>query len=248
MKIVVCILSDDPKDERLQKRLYQGLFLNDLFINKACNIQPPKYDLDLTNFESKNNVFNYRINWCLRETAAKNPNDYVMIVNDDVISAMQSHSLASVCQEVINLNGREDKDETIGKNKWDICYLNAWGDDVSNYKHLADITSLNMYVSTTDGPSGSSAFIISPSYRNRLLENPVSKPDRSVIILPNPFYVDPYSRDDDKEVFKLNLQRSLGDRAAKSLAKQEINSISFLWFFGIVAFSILIAFILIKFK
>lgn len=247
MKVIVCILTDKPHSDRVTK-LY-GCFEHEMFEINAYNVSPPNNGRN----DQIDEVFKYRFNWCLHDTAKKYPNHYLLIIKDDVISSSDSNALASSIQEAIHYNqnnsGISKVDET--KQSWDILYLSAWGDDCSKYKKLIDIPGYNMYISKTNGPEGSSAFLLSPQYRQNLITKKKLDKITPFIVLPLPFSIDPIFN--PRNIPRLNLQR--GYNSSTSIQQQNSTStstnpaaLSFVWFIVIIIIALLIAWALVKYN
>lgn len=257
MTVVVCILTDEPHSDRVSK-IY-GCFEHNIFDINVYNVKPSVLEDDLQKILEKGsnsyteNLFKYRFNWCLNDTAKNNKNDYLMIVRDDVISSTDTNALAHSIQEAINYN---ENSNMLNKNPWDILYLSGWGDDCRKYSKVLDIPGYNMYISNTKGPKGSSAFLISPSYRDHMISMKTNKnknsKTRSMIVLPVPFTVDPSFNNIDLN--KINLQLDTSTHIPNHSIQQsttsssQVSSLSLLWFVFFVIVAIALVWFSIKYS
>ena len=229
MKVAACVLTDNPKSESV-KRIYSCLE-DDMFEIYTYNVKPIDTGDKLPNKHSKKELFyQYRLNQSLRAATLNHPDDLTLIIRDDVIPSIDSAHLASCI-------------ETASRYKnWDILYLSAWGDDCSKYSKLADVPNSNLYLSKTSGPQGSSAFIVTPETRSKLINqhSPVkNKHLKSIIVLPLPFTIDPNKSTDRLD--RLNLSSSSSRKNSNTSqvsVTKESSPLSIVFFLAVLLFVI----------
>lgn len=238
MRVIVCILTDDPHSERVT-RLY-GCFEHDLFTVNCYNVAPKFVD-DETNTEDA--IFKYRLKWCLRDVGETYPDDYTLVVKDDIICSTDTNTLANIITEVIT-----------SRSDWDIVYLSAWGDDVKKYERVKDIPGLNMYIAKTNGPKGSNAFLLTPEARIKLIANKKLSSVGNMlkgeiksgnmggnILVPTPMSIDPSLA----ETYQLNIHS--GSSFTMPGMEMSGSALSIVWYVAVVIFTIFFLFVSVKF-
>lgn len=237
MKVIVCILAEDPHSDKVSK--IKQLFNNSLFHTKIYKIGKPE-DTDTKSH------YKEQLKWCLNKNIHDYPGSYIFVIRDDVIFSIDSKTLTDVVREVIkynNANNVSDIEDPIN-----ILYLSAWGDDCQYYEKEIDMPQYNMYFTRTKGPKGSSAFLLSPDYCKGIRDKECCKDNTNAfLLLPLPFIVDP-----SVDITKINLQKSKIVRHHNNFLKKrnenhDVKPVSIGWYIFIVIIFIVLIFFLTEY-
>lgn len=157
-QVGVYLLSSEAGSSRTNK--VSSLFSSPLFSVNVMEIKPPsKLDTD-TSLSENDQIDNYRILWCLRDSKTRFPDNYVLIVKDNSVSDASPERIANVISGTI----KSAKDDN-----WHVFYLGKWLDRCDLYTDKKPINGTMTTIAKAVSPKGFQAIVLSPEGRDIII-------------------------------------------------------------------------------